>query len=326
MRAAATALLPFLLLAGCSGNGADAAEDAATDGITATGPHGEHLEGAHLLAPTWQVGDYWSMQSPQGGEFTYAVSGESGADWIMDTDSPDNAFFDATSDISFLGKVRKSDLAGSQGETRVEFLKFPLTSGMSWSTTWDGAPTMIHVGDVAAGKAELTAMRADGTTYAKYTYSDEARYFTHFAFYSPDGSEVGFEWSLQRSGSGFGGQLLRWTLVDLFSSTGAIPTGKSTTYTVEPGFTDVYITAALDCVSGAIVVAAGPPTGPAEDRGYSAQGQCPLQDFDSYSVAAPTQQEQWGALINGAPTTTGTLELHIYGRTQVQFTAGQAPG
>ena len=323
MRALAVALLPALLLAGCSGGEPDPGT-AGLDG-TSMGPHGGHANGTHLLAPEWAIGDYWSLRSPQGGEFTHAVSGESGGDWIMDTDSADTAFFDASSDISFLGKVRKSDLAGSQGDTRVEFLKFPLQSGMSWSTTWDGAPTMVHVGDVAAGKAEVTARRADGTTYAKYTYSDEAGYFSHFAFYTPDGSAVGFEWTLQKSGSGFGGQLVRWALTDLFSSHGPIPSGQSSTFTVEPGYTDIFVTATLDCQTGAVAIAVGPFTGPAEDRGYSAQGQCPLQDNSAYPVTAPTETEQWGGLINAAPTTTGTLELTIWGRVQTQFAVGGAP-
>jgi hypothetical protein len=323
MRALAVLVLPFLLLAGCAGGGQEAPAEG--DGTTATGTHGGHMAGSHLLAPEWAVGDYWTLRSPQGGEFTHAVSGESGGDWIMDTDSADTAFFDASSDISFLGKVRKSDLAGSQGDTRVEFLKFPLQSGMSWSTTWDGAPTMIHVGQVAGGTAELTAMRADGSTYAKYTYSDEAGYFSQFAFYTPDGSEVGFEWSLQKSGSGFGGQLVRWTLTDLFSSHGPIPSGQSSTFTVEPGFTDVYMSADLDCVSGAVFIAVGPFTGPAEERGYSMYGQCPLQDSSAYPITPPEQTEQWGAIINGAPTTTGTLELTVWGRVQAQFAVGDSP-
>ncbi|HUR25230.1 MAG TPA: hypothetical protein VM327_04345 [Candidatus Thermoplasmatota archaeon] len=325
MRIPPVALLPVLLLAGCLGAGPDAPETATSEGTASAGPHGEHAAGVHLLAPEWAVGDYWTMQSPQGGQFTNAVSGESGTDWTMDTDNPDTAFFDAVSDISFLGKVRKADLAGSQGDARVEFLKFPLTAGMSWTTTWDGAPTMIHVGEVADGKAEVTAMRADGSTYAKYTYSDEAGYFSHFAFYSPDGSTVGYEWTLQKSGSGFTGQLVRWTLAELFAASGPIPQGQSGMFTVEPGFTDIYVTAALDCQTGAVAIAAGPPTGPAEDRGYTAQGPCPLQDFDAYPLTAPTQQEQWGGIVTGAPMTTGTLELHFYGRTQVTFTAGKAP-
>lgn len=325
MRALALALLPALLLAGCSGGSQP------TDGAdlmqAADGTHGGHAAGSHLLAPEWKLGDFWTLASPQGGTFTHAVSGESGGDWTMDTDDPDTAFFDALFDISFLGKVRKADLAGSQGTTRVEFLRFPLQSNMSWSTTWDGEPMMVHVGAVADGKAQVRAMRADGTAYAEYTYSDKARYFTRFLFYDPDGATVGYEWSLQGSGSAFGGQLVRWSLAELFSSHGAIPSGAGelSNFQVEPGFTDIYVSAALDCTAGAVALAVGPFTGPAEDRGYSAAGPCPLQDFSSYPLAAPVEAEQWGALLNGAPTTAGTLELTVHGRILTQFPVGQAP-
>src|SRR5690349_2278920 len=126
-RASALApLLPLLLLAlaGCAGSDAPAADEAdGGDGLPMEhGAHGSADAGTHLLVPEWAVGDFWTMSSPQGGTFTYAVSADAGADWVMDTDNLDNAFFDARGDISFLGKVRKLDLAGSQGTTRVEFL------------------------------------------------------------------------------------------------------------------------------------------------------------------------------------------------------------
>lgn len=324
MRLAPFALLPVLLLAGCSGKEPAAEEDGAAP-LASHDAHGGSAAGTHLLAPTWSLGDYWTLSSPQGGTFTHAVSADQGDDWVVDTDNADTAFFDALGDISFLGKVRKADLAGSQGSARVEFLRFPLQDNLSWSTTWDGAPTMIHVQSVADGKAELLAMRADGTTYAQYTYSDKARYFTRFAFYDPEGMAVGFEWSLQTSGSNFGGQLVRWSVAELFATSGAIPTGTAKNFPVEPGFTDIHVSATLDCTAGAVAVAVGPPTGPAEDRGYAAQGACPLADQDAYSVEAPTEQEQWGAFVSGSPATTGTLELRVVGRTQALFNVGQAP-
>jgi len=320
--AVAFAVLTTGLLAGCSGS--DEAEPDPTTPMH-TGPHGANTAGSHILAPEWAVGDHWTLTSDQGGTFNHVVSGESGGDWIMDTDNPDIAFFDAQGDISFLGKVRKTDLAGSQGTDRVEFLRFPLQSNMSWSTTWDGDPTMIHVSKVADDKADLLAMRADGTTYATYVYDAEAGYFSRFTFFAPDGTTVGFEWSLQSSGSGFSGQLVRWSLTDLFSTHGAIPTGTARDFQVAPGFTDIYVSAELSCTAGSVTIAVGTFTGPAEDRGYSAIGPCPLQDSSAYPVAAPAAAEEWGALVNGAPTTTGTLDLTVWGRTQTLFAPGEAP-
>lgn len=323
MRLAALAILPMALLAGCSGSDSPDSDPAVV--TTHTGAHGGNAAGSHLLAPEWAVGDHWTLASPQGGTFAHVVSGESGGDWTMDTDNPDIAFFDAQGDISFLGKVRKSDLAGSQGADRVEFLRFPLQANMSWSTTWDGNPTMIHVGKVADGKADLMAMRADGTTYATYAYDADAGYFSRFTFFAPDGATVGFEWSLQSSGAGFTGDLVRWSLTELFSTHGAIPTGSASNFQVEPGFTDIYVSAALSCTAGGVTVAVGPFTGPAEDRGYSAMGPCPIEANDAYPVAAPTAAEQWGALVNAAPTTAGTLDLTVWGRVQTLFAPGAVP-
>jgi hypothetical protein len=314
--------LTCLLLSGCSGG--PKGGGSASETSTAGGAHGGHDAAEHLLAPEWRLGDSWTMDSPQGGTFTHAVSKDAGDDWVVDTDDADNAFFDARGDISFLGKVRKSDLAGSQGDQRVEFLRFPLTAGLNWTTTWDGNPTMVHVVGVKDGKASLMAMRADGTKYAEYTYSDSARYFSHFAFYDPKGESVGYEWTLRSSGP-FAGTLVRWTLATLFERHGAIQSEDSRTFPVPAGFGDVWVQADLDCSTGAVVIAAGPPTGPVEDRGYAAQGPCPLTDHAAYALAAPTSDEMWGASVTAAPTTAGTLDLQLLGRTQVQFKVGEAP-
>jgi catechol 2,3-dioxygenase-like lactoylglutathione lyase family enzyme len=326
MRGLALLAALAVLLAGCSGSDppASGADDAAQDGA---GAHGEHDSATHILAPTWKVGDFWTLESPQqaSGPFTHVVSGESGDDWIVDTDSTDTAFFNARSDVSFLGKVRKSDLAGSQGSARVEFLRFPLQQNQSWTTSWDGEPMTVTVVDVKDGKATLQAQRADGTRYAEYTYDSKPAYFSHFAFYAPDGTQLGFEWTLRQAGSGFSSPLVRWTLVDLFSTSGPIPQGDSSSFNVEPGFTDIWVEANLVCTAGGVVLAVGPFTGPAEDRGYSTYGACPLNDQDAYPLPPPAANEQWGASLTSAPTTAGTLELHVFGRTLVQFNAGQAP-
>jgi hypothetical protein len=323
VRTWAALALTCLLLSGCSGGPKGGGSASQTS--TAGGAHGDHDAAAHLLAPEWKLGDSWTMESPQGGTFTHAVSKDAGDDWVVDTDNADTAFFDAQGDISFLGKVRKSDLAGSQGDKRVEFLRFPLAAGLNWTTTWDGNPTMVHVADVKDGKASLMAMRADGTKYAEYTYSDQARYFSHFAFYDGDGKQVGYEWTLRSSGP-FAGTLVRWTLTPLYNVSGPIAQGgQASTFPVQPGFGDIWVQADLECTAGAVAIAAGPPTGPSDMRGYSQQGACPLVDHSAYAVTAPAANENWGAFVTSAPTTAATFDLQIIGRVQAQFKVGEAP-
>ena len=310
-------VLALVLLAGCAES--DPPAGGGPEGTPVAGGHGGHDAAGHLLAPEWQVGDSWTLSSPQQDTpFTHVVTSDGGDDWVVDTDSPTTAYFDARFDISFLGKVRKSDLAGSQGSTRVEFLRFPLAKDLEWTTSWDGEPKAIRVLDVASGKATLQSSRADGTLHAEYTYDSEAGYFSRFAFYGPDGTTLGFEWTLQSSGK-FSGTAVRWTLEELFATSGPIPQSQTGTFAVEPGFTDVFVDGNLQCDDGAVALAVGPFTGPAEDRGYSNSGPCPLVDVSAYAVAAPAQTEQWGALLTSAPATHGTLELHIFGRTLVEI-------
>lgn len=325
MRAAAVLALACLLLAGCSGGRPSGGAGPSSSTSPGTGPHTGHDAMRHLLAPAWQLGDWWTLESPQGGTFTHAVSKDAGDDWVVDTDNADIAFFDARNDISFLGKVRKSDLAGSQGDKRVEFLRFPLQPGLNWTTTWDGQPTAIHVVDVKDGKATLSAARANGTRYADYTYSDQARYFSRFAFYDAAGASVAYEWTLRSSGPAFSGTLVRWTLTPLYGVSGPIPTDEQASFTVQPGFGDLWIQGDLECGAGAVVLAVGPPTGPGEMRGYSENGACPLADHSAYAIAAPAAAEQWGAFLSSAPTTAGTFDLQVIGRVQLQFKAGEAP-
>jgi hypothetical protein len=35
--------------------------------------------------------------------------------------------------------------------------------------------------------------------------------------------------------------------------------------------------------------------------------------------------ETWGQMVTAAPTTAGTLDLHLWQRIQVSFAVGQAP-
>lgn len=322
------ALLALLLLlgtglAGCSDGGSPGDGGPATgDGGAGTGP-----AVAEIAAPEWQVGDFWTLESPQqeSGPFTHVVSGDAGDDWVVDTDSRDTAYFDARFDISFLGKVRKSDLAGSQGSARVEFLRFPLRQDLNWTTTWDGEAMALHAADVRDGRATIQARRADGTLYADYTYDSRAGYFSRFAFYAPDGTTVGFEWALRTSGSGHSGPLVRWTLDELFASAGPLPTGESSTFQVAPGYTDIWVDGLVECSAGALFFAIGPPQGPAEERGYSAYGACPYTQTSQYSVPAPAAAEQWGAVLTSAPSSAGTFHVGIFGRTLTEFTAGDAP-
>lgn len=315
----AVALVLPLGLAGCAGNGGGSTSP--TAGAAARGPAAPHA----LMPPVLKVGDWWNYTAP-GGALSYVVSADNGDDYTMDTDNPGLAFFNALSDVSTLGPIRKADLAGSQGSDRVAFLQWPLVDGKNWTTTWDGLP--IHItAKVAGGEARMEGRRANGTLYVAYTYSNRTRWFTDLDFKDPKG-ESAFELKLQASGAKFPGTIKRWDLakvVDLKGDLASPPVPAS--YNVPVSATDVYVTASVSCTTGLAEVGTSPApfvgaaTG-TDPRGGGVGGSpCPLGDTFAGSAGAPKAPPQggatetWGYSVTTAPGTAGSYALTILVRT-----------
>ena len=291
------------------------------------GGHGGDDPATHILAPAWQVGQWWTLSSEQAtAPFTHVVSGDAGPDWVMDTDSPDIAFFDARFDISFLGSVRKADLAGSQGSERVKFFDFPLTAGKQWTTTWDGLAIAVKVASVEGGVARVEARHANGTLYADYTYDAKAGYFRDYAFYAPDGVTVGFAARLAASGANFTGDLVRWDLETLYELHGPLAPGFQG-FSVDTGISDVWLDLGVACSSGAFSIQFGAATGVPQERGASASGPCPATVAQTFTVPPPQQDgEAWGAVLGSVPQgTVATVDITVIARTATTFKAGAAP-
>lgn len=324
MRLTTAALVACLALAGCTDGGGDASPG----GGTPAGDAGEDglVDGdTRLQLPSWEVGQWWTLSSDQAAApFTHVVAANGSADYTLATDSPDLAFFDARFDISFLGPVRKSDLAGSQGSTRVQFFEFPLTAGKSWSTTWDGLDIDINVTSVQGGLAKLEARHANGTLYAAYSFDGKTGYFRDYAFYGADGTTVGFAAKATASGKDFAGDLVRWQLQELYSFHGPMAGPVAQNFDIDPGATDVWIGVAIACSAGAVTLNVGASTGIQSERGVSANGPCPLQFSEQFAITAPMQQEAWGVQHAPAPpaATTATLDLDVLLRTLTTFAPG----
>lgn len=320
MRAWVLAAAAAILLAGCSDGGGQ--------GPVAPGDPGnaEHGGAAPLPAPAWQVGHWWRLTSEGAGDFTHVVSADAGDDWSVDTDSATVAFFDARSDISFLGPVRKADLAGSQGSTRVEFFRFPLTLGANWTTTWDGEPIAIEVVALDEDGAELQGLRANGTRHVAYTYDARAGYFGRYAFYGPDGETVGFEARLADHGQGFAGDLVRWSLETEHEASGPLTPG-AIGFDIDTGITDIWVDFHLACSAGGFSVHVGAATGIPQERGISASGPCPQQVDATFTLPPPAQDDEaWGSVTAVVPQATeATLDVTVLARTQALFRAGEAP-
>jgi len=281
--------------------------------------------------PPLAVGDWWNYTITAGGQpsppFTYVVTADSGTDYTMETDSASLAFFNLRSDVSTLGAIRKADLAGSQGDTRVQFLKFPLVDGGNWTATWDGLPITVKAHQTKPGAFDLTATRADGTPYATYSYDNATRWFSVLDFKDAKGASA-FKMSLARSGHGYQGSVARWDLQKVADLNGTFGSGgQQGMFDVPLTATDVWAAMTWDCSTGSAVLGVAPfpivtSIAGQDPRGYGGGGEpCPSSGAFQGSVGAPKapaqggSSEQWDWSVSSAPGSAGSYTCEILVRT-----------
>ncbi|MEK6976426.1 MAG: hypothetical protein AABY18_08815 [Candidatus Thermoplasmatota archaeon] len=319
---ALTLLATAVLVAGCSGgagNG-DAAPESGSDDV---------LDGG-LTLPTWAVRDWWQygIEAGAGEESpptTYVVTADAGADWFIDTDSEERAFQDARDDISRLGPQRKSDLAGSQGDDRVEFFRWPLRAGANWTTRWDHQPVDIAVASVDGSRATLTARNATQVVYT-YTYDADVRWFRQLDRHGPDGG-VAFSLMLLDHGVNWTGTAVRWELETLATDGTAGNAGPGALQiipglSVSAGTTDLWLAYGIPCSQGAFSVTLRSDADPGQG-GYDVTGQCAGSiAFSEVAVQSPSPGT-W-TLTFGFATTPGDgpMEYELLARTRVDVPVG----
>lgn len=253
MRSFPVLLLIVTALSGCSDGGAQ--NDALDTG---------DMTQSMVEAPTWSLGQYWSYTDSLGQAYSLVVAEDQGGDWVVLPNDKQIARFDALFDISFVGKTRKSDLAGSQGSDRIQFYDFPLVDGKSWNTDWDGEgrTAVAHAQD--DGTFHVVVHQTPDTAspeFATYTYDPTVQHFSRITFFDENGT-VGYDAELTGQGPAFSGTLYRFGAAsDLFlaDNTGpGISQGIFST-TGEPG--ELFLRAILDCngEQGAILFAIQPP-------------------------------------------------------------------
>ncbi len=318
-------LLTTPVLAGCLGLGGDEVDEAIEPGAGAAEASPE--TGISIPAPTWTIGQWWAWESPQIGTYTYVVTGEQGGDWIVDTDNEDTAFFDAQSDISFLGPVRKSDLAGSQGDTRVRFFDWPLELGKTWTTTWDGVQRTIEVVAIDEEKAQLEA-RQDGRLAVTYEYRVASEGIGNTAFLDASG-EATFDVRFMRAGENFTGTPVRWNLETLVEQAGTIgPTLDSWggQFEIAEGTTDLHLTMNATCPSGALSFGLSPAEdlfAETADEGWSVRERCPHDVAVQGPIVEAPSPGQWSAGFQAtSPQEEGSYDITLLARTLQSVTIG----
>lgn len=189
----------LLLLSGCIG--AQTPEDEAvaqsvvpeatppTTGATAEAPPAAPVD---VDVPAWRVGDAWTVENFgfSSTSCTYAVTADASA-YTLSPTCEDNAYADAMFDVSYLGEIRKSDLAGAQRGTPVQFFAFPLTDGKTWTTQWDDitvtltakfTPALVAPGLGSGPGYTIVGTTPDGDEYVKYDYSPALKWWTGITF------------------------------------------------------------------------------------------------------------------------------------------------
>lgn len=192
MRGKALLVVACLIFAGCASQGDGGPPAGDDDGTAGTGDGS-----AVLTAPAaWAVGDHWTYQISgeeiEDREASFVVADATDAEFVVETTDRGVAFFDArddTTEISYLGDQSRGTRAGSQGDARVEYWRWPLELNASWTTTWDGEERTVRVVGVGDTTAELVSRGPEGDLHARYTYDAEAGWFGEARFFD-DGTET----------------------------------------------------------------------------------------------------------------------------------------
>lgn len=306
-------------LAGCSGGSGDGPGD--HDSLTAT-DDGATGPGESLTMPEWAVGDAWVYEF-NGASTAYVITAETGSDWIIETDSAERSFSDAREDISRLGPQRKSDLAGSQGEDRVEFFRWPLEEGKTWSTRWDHLDVRIRVMEVIDGVATIEAnLASDGSLAYRYTYVAEDRWFGDLRHFAPDGTEL-VHLTLTEAVRSWTGTLVRWDLVVVNETEGSDGAFLAGPVQVPEGTTDIWAEYEFTCTGAAGYVVALEPANPglAGQQGFRESGPCVHVDESKVLVAGP-HLGTWALTLDvGGETADFAYAILLRTRIDVTFPA-----
>jgi hypothetical protein len=265
-----------------------------------TGP----APGANLTIdapPTWVVGQWWRMRTGNGEE-TRVVTADGGGAYTMETSDPGVAYFDALSDISLLGPIRASDLAGSQRGSFVEMYRFPLAANNTWTTTWDGVPRTITVlgptiATLAGRSYGAMALEArEGERVAvRYNFVPELGWFSFMEFLSPEGS---FRMDLLTSGVGYNGTLAKAAVQVLYQDGPGSTLKPQGSFSAPAGLTflDFFVHAEGDSVNYALTAIAPNNTA----YGPAGLGPCSANCSLTFQIQLPSAPGTWNLASVGA--------------------------
>ena len=277
---------------------------------------------ASLDVPEWRVGDAWDVQLSgveDGQRATFVVVAAEGSSYQLQSTSEQMATYDAMFDVSYLGRVRASDLAGHQQDQPVQFFSFPLSQGKTWTAQWDGLEVTLTAGFAPAIPTPLgpqpgfviQGTTPDGQPYVEYDYVPALRWWSHIHFAEGYGFKVA---GVRENWTGQYATATARTLLTL--ATGGPPAGA---FTVDEGQTTVALTLMGWAEAHARAVALVDPDhgermGPAVSHSATPAGSFEVLTFPAkpgqWKLAAPTAHHPNGGyaiLVQQVAVTTSAL-------------------
>lgn len=276
---------------------------------------------ASAPVPLWRVGDAWGVSSSGAGaneEHTVVVTGVSGTSYALATTSESTAGYDAVYDISWLGGIRTSDLAGSQQGGPVKFFDFPLTDGKTWTTTWDGLEvTLTAKANPAISTPmgtkpgfDITGMAGD-EVHASYDYVPALRWWSRLAF-----PTQGYEIRVTSTTANWTGTVVSATANEVLS---IHPSGPSTyvpanPFTVSDGQSWLLLTLISVTQQQARAISILDPAGQPVPMGEGQQDfMFDPQPHEEFTTAQlPGTPGQWELMIGALHDPDGFLLLTIH--------------
>jgi hypothetical protein len=316
-------ILLSILVAGCLG-GADPLETPGTapgdDEVPGPGtPEHDDAVKAGRVAPAWAPGHYWSYETTMGTGFGLAVSHDHGENWYLDTTSAGLAWRHVQSELSIIGEIRKTDLAGRQGSERVAFLSFPLDEGKTWTTKWDGAERTVKV--AATGTTFLLEAYEGEDLRVRYTYDPAVLWLREMVFFTAEG-ETTLRITLSEHTKGWAGEVYRWRGDLLMSHT---HTGQSIAsqqaFAVPEDTGELWTSITWRCGgdTGLLLVSVTPHAPDATEEAFGLQAECEAQEITI--VGEPSAGDWSYQVLATSGAEDGTLDSQIWARTLDTFQA-----
>lgn len=330
MRSALVALV--LLLAGCiDAQGPAQAPTATVEPALQERqllPEGPALDrNATVEAPVWNVGDAFLVTATYGDEqaaYTLVVSASDGSTHTLSSTDPQTATYDALFDISYVGRIRARDLAGSQQDAPVQFFSFPLADGKTWKAEWDG----LSVDMVATFNPSIPTplgnlpgfdivATAGGAPHATYDYVPALGWWSRLEF------AEGYGLRVDERVANWTGALASATVKTLLDQKGPVPLVGPNAHAFVVSPEQHTVSVLLTGTGPAIVRAMGyldPQGHPVNSQAETVQFKSDANSFWMHEELAPTPGE-WKVLspVLHGPDASYRLQVREVGVTQKPF-------